>query len=170
MWHLRGIFVVSTYMVIAWQIKWQFAVVFNLCIVMWGLYVDYIISALGHKSVMWQTYLFRGICQYCEMYACQCCWLHYWLLWVHMMPTYWHCCLKSAQWNTMWMVLRSPWVELFWVSRVISGRLTWKDHSSAMLEMPLHIHCWGLLKDRALNQYDSFTQKIVLKGLFRRQY
>ena len=28
---------------------------------------------------MWQTYLFRSICQLCEVYVYQCFWSHYWL-------------------------------------------------------------------------------------------
>ena len=45
-------------------------VVFGLvCAVIWGLYVDYSISAVGHVHTVWQTYLFRGICQWYEMYT-----------------------------------------------------------------------------------------------------
>ena len=31
--------------------------------------------------------------------------------------------------------------------------------------LDLHIHCSGLLRKRALNQYDSFSGKMVLKRL-----
>ena len=49
----------------------------SMCIVMWGLYVDYSRSAVGHICAMWWTYLFRGLCQQCEMYVYQCSWSHY---------------------------------------------------------------------------------------------
>ena len=33
------------------------------CAVIWGLHLDYTNRAVGHTCVMWQAYLFRGICQ-----------------------------------------------------------------------------------------------------------
>ena len=38
-------------------------------VVMWGLYVDYIHSDVGHIYAMWQAYFFRGMYQYYEMYV-----------------------------------------------------------------------------------------------------
>ena len=49
MWHLRGIFI-HTYVVIAGLIKLHFIVILT-CADMWGLHVDYSISAVRHKYV-----------------------------------------------------------------------------------------------------------------------
>ena len=45
--------------------------IFDSCTVLWGVYVDYSMSAVGHIYAVWQAYLFRGICQKCEMYVCK---------------------------------------------------------------------------------------------------
>ena len=37
--------------------------------VMWGVYVDYSRSRLWHIYAVWQPYLLRGKCQYCEVYV-----------------------------------------------------------------------------------------------------
>ena len=40
---------------------------------MWGLYVDYSRSVVERMCTMWEVYLFRGTCQYCEcMYGGAC--------------------------------------------------------------------------------------------------
>ena len=43
------------------------------CAVMLGLHTDYITMSLGKSFLMWQAYMFSGICQ-CEMYVYQCLW------------------------------------------------------------------------------------------------
>ena len=37
-----------------------------------GLYVDYSRIVESHMCAVWLVYLFRGICQECEMYVYQC--------------------------------------------------------------------------------------------------
>ena len=37
--------------------------------IIWGVYIDYSGSAVGHNFTMWQPYLLKDICQYCEMYV-----------------------------------------------------------------------------------------------------
>ena len=63
MWDLRGIFIVSIYMAIAWSINiavyWLFIYVCRIVI----LYIDYSSSAVGHICAMLQAYLFRVIYQ-----------------------------------------------------------------------------------------------------------
>ena len=63
MWHIYGI----EGHICCWHIydkQKQFMVVFLLiCVAMWVLQVDNSISAVEHTYEMWQTYLFRGICQ-----------------------------------------------------------------------------------------------------------
>ena len=39
-----------------------------ICVAMLGLYAAYSRHAVGYTCTIWQAYLFRDICQYCEMY------------------------------------------------------------------------------------------------------
>ena len=43
--------------------------IWPVCVVMWGLNVDYIISEVGHTGVRWKVYLFRGIGKQSEIYV-----------------------------------------------------------------------------------------------------
>ena len=54
-WHIFCINVVNK--------CWEFIDLWWICLVMWGLQIDYIICAVGHTCVMSQAYLFRSICQ-----------------------------------------------------------------------------------------------------------
>ena len=52
MWHLRGIFVASTYMAIPWQIKDVFPIFGVMCALMYGMQVQYSSNAVKHVSSM----------------------------------------------------------------------------------------------------------------------
>ena len=91
-WHFRGTFVAGTNRSLVWSIKSQIVDLFLfLCAVIWGQHVDHIFTAVEHACVMWQAYLFWGICQ-C-MYIYWHLWSHCWLHWVHIRDIYWHSCL-----------------------------------------------------------------------------
>ena len=74
---------------------------------MWGPCVDYSRRAVGHLCAMWQTYLFRCICQYS--------WSHYWLQLVHMRYLYWNSSLISAnEVIDIWYMYGFWGAYLFW--------------------------------------------------------
>ena len=75
-WHLSGIFLIGSYMIIAWQLKvGTLLLYFSLliCAVMWGLHVEYIVRVVRHTYDMGQVDLFRGMW---DIYVYQCCWSH----------------------------------------------------------------------------------------------
>ena len=76
LWHMGSIFVVGTYMAVAWEVRVAVRCFLSFCKVMWGLYIEYGRSAVEHVCTVWQTYSLRGICKCHALYAYQCSWSH----------------------------------------------------------------------------------------------